>query len=664
MFKKSNAFLLTFALICGIGFAKSNVYASVIKTNGAHTKSNLLNFNVNDVLAQSTGVTNALAKVPGYSNPLITQKFGADPFAMVYNGRVYVYMSSDAFEYDNRGNIINNDYSNIKTISVISSDDMVNWTDNGEIPVAGPNGAAKWATNSWAPSVTHKVINGRDKFFLYFANNAGSIGVLTADSPVGPWIDPLGKPMITGSTPGVNGVAWLFDPAVLVDDDGTGYLYFGGGIPGGNNPSQGQIANPKTARVMKLNGDMIHTTGSAATIDSPFMFEDSGIHKYNGKYYYSYCSNFSGNHPNGTPPQGDIAYMTSNSPMGPFTYKGTFLKNPGTYFGVGGNNHHAVFQFNNQWYVVYHAQTLGKAMGITKGYRSPMINKVSYSPNGLMNNVIEDMQGVAQVANLNPYKRTEAETIGWNGGISTQKCTAPGSMVSSNNLDVTSINNGDWLAVSKADFGSGAASFKANVASTVGGKIEIHLDSADGQLIGTLNVSPTGGEQQWKEMQCNVKSVSGVHNIFFKFTGNSSKNLFNFDYWQFSANGTNPTNPTTDPTTNPTPGSTVTLNNGWYYIKNVNAQKYLQVASNTGKARQNVELGSGSGAAGQKWYLTNTEDGYVTLKSALGNYMLDVSYGENKDGSNIQIFNAYSGDSQKFSVKASSKNGQYSVATK
>ncbi|WP_089041047.1 RICIN domain-containing protein [Clostridium acetobutylicum] len=126
----------------------------------------------------------------------------------------------------------------------------------------------------------------------------------------------------------------------------------------------------------------------------------------------------------------------------------------------------------------------------------------------------------------------------------------------------------------------------------------------------------------------------------------------------------NSTKPTTNPTTNPTPGSTVTLNNGWYYIKNINAQKYLQVASNTGKAGQNVELGSGSGAAGQKWYLTNTGDGYVTLKSALGNYMLDVSYGENKDGSNIQIFNAYSGDAQKFSVKASSKDGQYFVSTK
>ncbi|NRY58641.1 RICIN domain-containing protein [Clostridium acetobutylicum] len=116
------------------------------------------------------------------------------------------------------------------------------------------------------------------------------------------------------------------------------------------------------------------------------------------------------------------------------------------------------------------------------------------------------------------------------------------------------------------------------------------------------------------------------------------------------------------PTTNV--GSTVTLNNGWYYLKNVNAQKYLQVTDNIGKAGQMFELRTGSKSNGQKWYLTNVGDGYVTLKSALGDYMLDVSYGEDKDGSNIQIFNAYGGDAQRFSVKASSTNGLYAIATK
>ncbi|AGX41685.1 endo-1,4-beta-xylanase [Clostridium saccharobutylicum] len=119
---------------------------------------------------------------------------------------------------------------------------------------------------------------------------------------------------------------------------------------------------------------------------------------------------------------------------------------------------------------------------------------------------------------------------------------------------------------------------------------------------------------------------------------------------------------TTKDSTN-TSGTTQTLSDGWYYIKNVNAQKYLQVANNVGKAAQNVELGTGSGAAGQKWYLKNVGNGYVTLKSALGNYMLDVYNGENKDGSNIRIFNAYSNNAQKFALKSSSTNGAYGITT-
>lgn len=73
--------------------------------------------------------------------------------------------------------------------------------------------------------------------------------------------------------------------------------------------------NPKTARVLKLGSDMTSVVGSASTIDAPFMFEDSGMHKYNGTYYYSYCINFGGSHPADKPP-GEIGYMTSSSPMG------------------------------------------------------------------------------------------------------------------------------------------------------------------------------------------------------------------------------------------------------------------------------------------------------------------------------------------------------------
>ena len=85
---------------------------------------------------------NAVAKLLGNSNPLIDYDYGADPFALVYDGRVYLYMTADQYEYDTEGNLIDNTYQLINKLHVISSDDMVNWTDHGFIQVAGPNGVA------------------------------------------------------------------------------------------------------------------------------------------------------------------------------------------------------------------------------------------------------------------------------------------------------------------------------------------------------------------------------------------------------------------------------------------------------------------------------------------------------------------------------------------
>lgn len=186
------------------------------------------------------------------NNPVMVQRFGADPYALVYDGRVYLYMTGDSFIYDENGEITENTFANINTINVISSEDLVNWTDHGTIYAAGKEGEATWGNNSWAPAAAYKIIDGKPKFFLYFANSGNGIAVLEADSPVGPFKDPIGGPLISRQTPTCAEVTWLFDPAVLMDDDGECYIYFGGGIP-----SPDKAANPGTARVAKLGKDMI-----------------------------------------------------------------------------------------------------------------------------------------------------------------------------------------------------------------------------------------------------------------------------------------------------------------------------------------------------------------------------------------------------------------------
>lgn len=106
------------------------------------------------------------------------------------------------------------------------------------------------------------------------------------------------------------------------------------------------------------------------------------------------------------------------------------------------------------------------------------------------------------------------------------------------------------------------------------------------------------------------------------------------------------------------------LADGWYYIKNVNAQKYLQVKNNTGANIQNVEIGTGTGVAGQKWNLVNHADGTVTLTSALGNFMLDIANGADTNGANVQIYSAYGGDAQQFFITETSTKGVYNIGTK
>ncbi|WP_019909424.1 glycoside hydrolase family 43 protein [Paenibacillus sp. HW567] len=470
-------------------------------------------------------LTQAVGKIPANGNPLVAHRYGADPYALVFGDRVYLYMTNDALEYDGNGTVKENTYSSINKIAVISSGDLVNWTDHGEIAVAGPEGAAKWATQSWAPAAAHKVIDGKNKFFLYFANNASGIGVLSSDSPVGPWIDPIGEALILRSTPGVEAVTWLFDPAVLVDDDGKGYIYFGGGVP------EGQFAEPGTARVMMLGDDMTSVTGTAEVIPAPFMFEDAGIHKRNGVYYYTYCSNFyDGERPEGCPPAGEIAYMTSGKPMGPWTYHETILKNPGHFFGVSGNNHHAIFQFHDAWYIAYHAQTLSKAQGIANGYRSTHLNRLSHHEDGTIQDIEADYKGVQQTKALNPYERVQASTMGWSAGVKTEFKAAREEWI------VTDIDNGDWIGMSGVDFGShGAEAFSASVMVLEGGgTLELHLDEPGGILVGKLSIPGTNGPDAWVELKTEVKGAEGVHHLYLVFAGESGTGLFKLESWQFT----------------------------------------------------------------------------------------------------------------------------------
>ena len=458
-------------------------------------------------------------------NPIMTHTFGADPTVLVYNDRVYIYMTGDVLEYDHNLNIKTNSYNNINTLRVVSSADLANWVYHEPIKAAGHDGIARWAQRSWAPAITYKKINGQDKFFLYFSNNANGVGVLTADSPLGPWTDPIGRALVSRQTPNCADVPWVFDPAVLIDDDGKAYLYFGGGVP------QGREADPGSARVVQLNSDMISLAGDPVKIDVPYFFEALAMNKLNGKYILSYCTNWSVTDQARSRLRIDravIAIMSGDNPMGPFTLERTIFRNPGTFFGFWGNNHHDIFQFKGQWYLAYHSQILEEAMGIrSKGYRVTHIDTIRMN-NGQFESVTGTRRGVEQAGRLNPYIWHLGAKSAISAGISFEKENA------SANAD------GAWLGIVGADFGNtGARSMTISAYAQRGtdrradNSIEIRTGSPfdsgnfpQSEVIGNLTIGNSESANFKLEL---TKAITGIQDIYFILNGN-----FVLDAWQFN----------------------------------------------------------------------------------------------------------------------------------
>jgi len=465
------------------------------------------------------------------TNPLITQCYGADPYAMVYGDRVYFYMTADAYERDMTGAIKENSYGKIKTIRVISTSDMVNFEDHGAINVGGSKGAATWAANSWAPAAAWKNIDGQDKFFLYFADSARGIGVLEADSPTGPFKDPIGGALITRNTPNCDTITWLFDPAVLVDDDGKAYLYFGGGVP------EGKAADPGTARVVELGSDMISIVGEPVRIDAPYLFEDSGIHKYNNKYYYTYCSNWSVDQA-GTDKYGfhnaEIVSMESDSPMGPFVIKETILENPGKYCGLYGNNHHCVFSFQDQWYITYHTLLLGKNMGVEKGYRSTHVDTFTMQEDGTIGIIKQTTDGREQLKSVDAYAENNATCMAVQGGVNTVAADAIATFYGAGTMALANMEEGAFVKVRGVDFGDTAPTgFTAMIkaASGADGAIQLRIDGLDGEVVGYLPVDRiTGVDYEAYTAELDAK-VTGVHDLYFIFCGDNYRVMS----WKFEA---------------------------------------------------------------------------------------------------------------------------------
>lgn len=441
------------------------------------------------------GVAGAFSAQADY--PIVSHHYAADPAAMEFAGRLYVYCSND----DENGT---NGYV-MSSITCFSTDDLKNWTDHGVVFRAN---TTSWASLTWAPSA----VSNQSKVFLYFANGAGSIGVATSSVPTGPFRDARGSALINSSTPGAaTATQWYFDPGAFIDDDGQTYLYFGGQYP-------------TNSRVIRLNSNLTSVNGSAQPLDTPDFFEAAHLHKRNGQYYLTYSTR---------PDAGMvIGCVTNSNPTNGFVPQGTVLPNPPQ--NVFNNNHHTIVSYLGNGYIVYHNRAAALANGLSSGdavyKRSLCIDAITYNADGSIAQTTPTTDGLAQLKNLDPFKRVEAETFAQPGGIMTEVCSEGG-------MNVTSVTNGSWVRIRGVNFGAGATAFYARVASAGnGGNIELRLDSLAGPLVGTCVVPATGGGQWWTTVSASVSGASGVHDLYLKFTGGAG-NLFNLNWWQFQFGG-------------------------------------------------------------------------------------------------------------------------------
>lgn len=283
---------------------------------------------------------------------LFPNDYMADPSANVFNGKLYIYPSHDwdsgeAFD-DDGGHFQMKDYH---VLSIDGDPMTAPVTDHGVILDVNE---VPWAEKQmWDNDVVEK----DGKYYLIFSakdyNGVFHLGVAVADRPEGPF-RPEPDP-VRGS--------YSIDPCVFKDDDGEIYCYFGG-IWGGqlqwykdnkalkNEYLPSGKENPLPSRVARMTADVLQfaepsrpvlvvdEAGEPLKADDPHrFFEASWMHKYQGRYYFSYST-------------GDthlLCYAVGDNPYGPFTYRGELLQPV-----VGWTTHHSIVEYQGKWYLFHH----------------------------------------------------------------------------------------------------------------------------------------------------------------------------------------------------------------------------------------------------------------------------------------------------------------------
>jgi beta-xylosidase len=436
---------------------------------------------VADIKKKDTAVQQKMK--PG--NPIIKDVGMADPHIRIFNGKPYLYTTRD--EDKTAQEFVMPDWK------IWSSNDLVNWKLETTIdPTETYMGKSK---RCWAPDAVYK--NGN--YYFYFSNGNTDTGVMISKSPIGPFKDVLGKPMLAEDlTPTKE-----YDPTVLIDDDETAYIAFG----------HHRSADPDYYfMIAKLNEDMVSLAETPKEIKIIGNVDVLGgndkptLHKKNGVYYLS-----AGSH-----------YAISENIYGPYLKTGNSGNNN---YGINSRAHGNYFDWNNQSFHTWCHFHLGKDVA---RYRESYISYLHYKENGEMitdTNFLDAhfSTGVGQYEAT--WDKIEAEWYMASKNVSKKENTA-----SSNGFDVEQEQLGGYLFFPNVYQLSNVKSVLCSVLSPKGGVIEIRSGNENGNLLGEINIS--AGSEDFKNYSAKLSKLNEVENIYLIFKG-KEENGIAIDWFKF-----------------------------------------------------------------------------------------------------------------------------------
>ena len=381
-------------------------------------------------------------------------------------------------------------------------------------------------TFAWAQSIegleSHSVKNAADNKYYWFVSAIDKttrkkvIGVAVGDKAIGPFKDLLGKPFITQNVEGEH-----INPTVIIDEDKQSWLTWGSGTTWGVKLNKDMMSYDQSAGIKPIPADKQKwftdkIKGTVNSTEKRFTTYEEGpwLYKRKNLYYLLY--------PAGGVPE-HLAYSTATSATGPWKFRDTIMP----VIGKGGafTNHPGLVDYKGKSYLFYHNGALPGGGGFN---RSVAVDEFKFNPDGSIPRVTPTATAIEKAAqNVNPYVRTEAETIAWEEGIEIGTSDKAG-------IYVTDIDNGDYIKVRSVDFGKGAKTFQGSVAALTGGSIEVRLDKPDGLLVGTCEVKANAaGAEDWRNVTAKINNATGVHDVYFVFKGGNG-DLFNFNWWKFT----------------------------------------------------------------------------------------------------------------------------------